>query len=145
MNKFEKLNQYLSNLAVMNVKLHNLHWNVVGMEFMAIHNFTETLYNDFFVKYDDVAELIKIQGESPLASMKGYLAAATISESDQIKFSPSEVVAIISEDLKILRKDAVDIRAIADDEGDFEAVAMFEGHISEIDKNLWFLRSMAAA
>ena len=27
------INGFLSDLAVMNIKVHNLHWNVVGMEF----------------------------------------------------------------------------------------------------------------
>lgn len=138
------MNSYVANLAVLNIKLHNLHWNVKGLEFMAIHNFTEQLYNDFFIKFDDVAELIKIKGFQPLASMKSYLDAASIEESEAESFSPSDVVDILIGDLKVLNKQAVDIRAVADGEGDFEAVAMFEGHISDIEKNLWFLRSMAA-
>ena len=28
--KYELLNKYVANLAVWNVKLHNLHWNVKG-------------------------------------------------------------------------------------------------------------------
>jgi DNA-binding ferritin-like protein len=33
------LNVYLSDLAVLNVKLHNLHWNVVGPQFVQLHEF----------------------------------------------------------------------------------------------------------
>lgn len=143
MNKHELLNGYLSSLAVLNIKLHTLHWNVVGMEFMAIHNFTETLYNDFFVKYDDVAELLKIQGVKPFGSMKEYLEASRISESFESKYSPKDVVDILVEDLNILKGSADSIRSSADQDGDYEAVAMFEDHLSFIDKNLWFLRSMA--
>lgn len=144
MNKFDQLNQYLSNLAVLNIKLHNLHWNVVGIEFMAIHTFTEDLYNDFFIKFDDVAEMLKMQGQQPNASMKQYLEVATIEESLATSFSPGQVVEILRQDLKILKDNAVKIRSVADGEGDFEVVAMFEDHISVFDKNLWFLRSMAA-
>ncbi len=144
MSKHELLNGYLSSLAVMNIKLHTLHWNVVGMEFMAIHNFTETLYNDFFVKYDDVAELLKIQGVKPFGSMKEYLEASRISESFESKYSPKDVVDILGKDLNVLKESADAIRSSADQDGDYEAVAMFEDHLSFIDKNLWFLRSMAA-
>lgn len=41
-----KLNVYLSNLALWNVKLHNLHWNVTGRTFVQIHEFTEKLYDE---------------------------------------------------------------------------------------------------
>lgn len=140
--KYSKLNQYLSNLAIINVKLHNLHWNVKGMEFMAIHNFTEELYNAYFLQYDDVAELIKIQGQKPLATVADYLENATIKESKESKFTPIEVVKTLIGDLSILKDQAHEIRKIANEEDDFETVAMFEEHISLLDKNLWFLNSM---
>jgi len=140
--KYTKLNEYLSNLAVINVKLHNLHWNVQGLEFMAIHTFTEDLYNAFFLQYDDIAELIKIQGKKPLATLKDYLNHASITESQKDNFTPIEVVKILLEDLNTLRKQAKEIRSIANEEDDFNTVSMFEEHLSLLDKNLWFLRSM---
>ncbi|MCK9268352.1 MAG: DNA starvation/stationary phase protection protein, partial [Alkaliphilus sp.] len=59
MKHFKLLQRYLSNLAVITVKLHNIHWNVVGRNFMRIHNFTEELYDQAFEDYDEVAELLK--------------------------------------------------------------------------------------
>lgn len=52
-----KLNVYLSNLALWNVKLHNLHWNVTGRTFVQIHEFTEKLYDEVFEQFDAVAEI----------------------------------------------------------------------------------------
>jgi len=45
MKHFDLLQEYLSNLAVLNVKLHNIHWNVVGENFLKIHDFTEEAYD----------------------------------------------------------------------------------------------------
>ncbi|MCH4891047.1 DNA starvation/stationary phase protection protein [Acidaminobacter sp. JC074] len=140
--KINKMNQYLSNLAVFNIKLHNLHWNVKGLQFMAIHNFTEELYNVFFLQYDDLVELIKIKGENPLASMKDYLAHASIKESNKDTFTVKEVIEILIKDLSLLKKEAIEIRALANETDDFEVVSMFEEYIPELDKNLWFLNSM---
>lgn len=140
--KYKQLNQYLSNLAIFNVKLHNLHWNVRGLEFMAIHTFTESLYNAFFLQYDDVAELIKIQGQSPLNTLKEYLVHGTITELEQDVFTPEEVIDHVLGDLKLLKEDATAIRKTAVEEDDFETVAMFETIIPELDKNIWFLNSM---
>ena len=52
MKNKENLNRYLSNLAVLVTKTHNLHWNVVGARFKAIHEYTESLYDYYFEKYD---------------------------------------------------------------------------------------------
>lgn len=37
------LNAFLSDLAVLNIKVHNLHWNVEGREFALIHEMTEKI------------------------------------------------------------------------------------------------------
>lgn len=142
MKDFKKLNEYLSNLAVLNVKLHNLHWNVVGKQFVQIHEYTESIYNDFFEKYDEVAELMKIRDAKPLAKLSAYLENATISELDQDKFSTDEVLEIVKADLTKMKELATEIRNAADEAGDFEAVAVFEDHIAGYSKNLWFIKSM---
>lgn len=43
---------YLANLAVLNAKLHNLHWNVVGRAFIQVHEYTEGLYDELFEQFD---------------------------------------------------------------------------------------------
>jgi starvation-inducible DNA-binding protein len=137
-----KLNVYLSNLAVLNVKLHNLHWNVVGVNFMSIHTFTESLYDDVFEKYDEVAELLKIKGEVPLASVKDYLTNTTVEELATKDFSTKEVLEILIQDLKNMKNLAFEVKKDAEEDSDFETSNMFEDHISGYNKNLWFLDSM---
>ena len=61
MSKVELLNQYLANLAVWNIKLHNLHWNVVGNQFIQLHNFTEEMYDELFEAFDRGGGTIKNQ------------------------------------------------------------------------------------
>ena len=67
-----KLNQYLANLGVEYIKLHNLHWNVVGINFKAIHEYLESLYDGVSDSLDSVAELLKMHDEVPAASLKEY-------------------------------------------------------------------------
>ena len=138
----EKLNVYLSNLAVWNVKLHNLHWNVVGVQFVALHNFTEELYDDVFQKYDDVAEHIKMNGGEPLAKLSDYLDKTTIKELSQTSYKTQEVLNHLKEDLELMNALAVEIRNEADEKGDFVAVALFEEHVAFYNKQLWFIGSM---
>lgn len=134
-----QMNQYLSNLALMIVKLHNVHWNVVGPQFMQVHEFTESLYDDVFEQYDEIAELIKMKGYEPLVTMKDYLANATLEESALTKFTSKEVYTILRSDLEAMRTLATEIRNAADEAGDFETVAEFEEHVAGYTKNLWFI------
>ena len=73
-------NKYLANVGVSYIKLHNLHWNVVGLNFKAVHEYLESIYDSMAEVLDEVAELIKMDGGYPLASLKEYLAVASIEE-----------------------------------------------------------------
>ncbi len=142
MKHFKLLQRYLSNLAVITVKLHNIHWNVVGRNFMRIHNFTEELYDQAFEDYDEVAELLKTKNEMPLSTMAEYLENATIKEVKAKDFSIIESLETVKNDLESMRALATDIRNTADEEGDFETVAMFEDYVTYYSKNIWFVNAM---
>lgn len=144
MNYQDAFNRYLANHSVLNAKLHNLHWNVVGIQFMAIHTFTEELYDQFFEQYDAVAEHLKMMGKMPPVTLKEYLELATISEVEAKAFSAQEVLTTVKSDIEAMRRMATDIRTAADAEGDFIAVAMMEDHVAAYDKTLWFLSAMLA-
>lgn len=141
MKDFKSLNVYLSNIAVMTTKLHNLHWNVEGRNFYQTHIFTEGLYEKFFDWYDEVAEAIKKKGGFPFASLKDYVANATIAELDSKKVIVDEVNEIVMNDLVAIKEEAIKIREEADNDGDFIIVDMLEDHIGELEKNIWFLRA----
>jgi len=142
MKKISLMNQYLANLSIINTKLHNLHWNVTGLQFMPVHKFTEELYNDVFEKFDQVAEQIKILGHTPLSTTKAFLEVATIAEIEPKDFHHREVLEILQSDLRLQRILVNDIRNLADEENDYTTVSMVEDHIAGYDKNLWFLSAM---
>lgn len=136
------LNQYLANVAVEYVKLHNLHWNVVGSSFKQVHEYLETLYDGFADVLDGVAELLKMHDIQPLASMKDYLAAATIQELGSVELSTSEALSIARGDLLVLKAQAESIRSAADADDVYDVVAAMEEQLSDYNKTLWFLQAM---
>lgn len=138
-----KLNVYLSNLALWNVKLHNLHWNVVGKTFVQVHEFTEKLYDDVFEQFDAVAEVQKMQNSMPLVKMSDYMQQATLKEVDAKDFTPDEVLKIVEDDMKAMSALAKEIRDEAADKDDFQVANMFEDYLTAYAKNLWFLRAMS--
>lgn len=142
MKNLKNLNKYLSNLAVLITKTHNLHWNVVGLQFTTIHNYTEELYDYYFDKYDDIAEAIKMRGHYPLVKLSDYLANATVKELESKDISVKEVLESIKADMELMLADAKEIRAVADEEDDFGIVAEMEDHIAHYTKQLWFISSI---
>lgn len=144
MKDYTKLNVYLSNLAVLNVNLHNLHWNVIGVQFVPVHEFTEEIYDDFFAQFDAVAEVLKMKEEKPLTKMSDYLENATVKELDGDHFPYNEALEILLGYLEEMKELATDIRNEADEDGDFEVVALFEDYLADYSKNIWFVKSMLA-
>ena len=71
-------NNYIANIGVSYIKLHNLHWNVVGHQFKAVHEYLESLYDALADVLDEVAEILKMDGEMPLGSLKKYLEFASV-------------------------------------------------------------------
>lgn len=142
MNYLNKLQVFLSNLAVWNQKLHNMHWNVEGKLFFQLHGKTEEMYDEVFEQFDEVAELIKIKGKLPLASLSDYIKHATLKELESKKFTTDEVIDVIMADLTALNDLAREIRDEADKSGDFTVVMMFEEFVASYEKNLWFLRAL---
>lgn len=136
------LNVYLSDLAVLNVKLHNLHWNVVGPQFVQLHEFTEKAYDRAFEDYDTVAELLKMRGESPLVSLKDYLENTTLKELPSKAFTAKELLDIVEADYRSLCESAKAIRKHLDDAGDSTAVMVFDDFIAAYQKDLWFLKAL---
>lgn len=137
----KEFNQYLANLSVWTMKLHNLHWNVTGEQFMNAHLFTEKEYDKSFERLDEVAEHCKMYGFIPASTLKEHIKLATLKEEPSRDFTWQETYAIVLADLEALRKEATDLRNACDKENWFSAVALFEEHIADYNKQIWFLRT----
>ena len=137
-----KVNGYLANVAVSYVKLHNLHWNVVGPQFKSVHEYIETLYDGFADVLDAVAEVLKMQGEVPLSRMSDYLAVASIKEIEPKDYSVEESLSIVLADMEEMKAQAEAIRLAADEEDNYPVVNMMEDDLENYNKTIWFLRSM---
>lgn len=137
-----KVNVYLANIGVSYIKLHNLHWNVVGSQFKAVHEYLETLYDTFADMLDATAEILKMNGEMPLASMKGYLSASTISELESSEMDVENVMKTVLKDMEALKNQAGAIREQADEVDQFDVANQLEDDIENYNKTIWFIQSM---
>ncbi|MDK8276797.1 MAG: DNA starvation/stationary phase protection protein [Peptoniphilus duerdenii] len=137
-----KLNTYLANLAVINIKLHNLHWNVVGSQFVSVHEYLESEYDKAGERLDEVAEIIRMSGEFPVANLKEYLEISTIKEIETSKeISIKETLEIVLSDIKLQKELAIQIRKEANETDDFPVANAMEDHIEDYNKQIWFINS----
>ncbi len=137
-----KLNTYLANLAVINIKFHNLHWNVVGSQFVSVHEYLESEYDKAGERLDEVAEIIRMSGEFPIANLKEYLEISTIKEIETSKeISIKETLEIVLSDIKLQKELALQIRKEANETDDFPVANAMEDHIEDYNKQIWFINS----
>ena len=138
----QKLNKYLANLAVEYVKLHNLHWNVVGINFKAIHEYLEGLYDGISASLDSVAELLKMHDEVPAASLKEYLALSDIEELPSVEVKGKEALEVVLKDFQAFKALGESIRLEADEENLYDVVSDMEGDLEQFNKAIWFIKAM---
>ena len=137
-----KLNTYLANLAVINIKIHNLHWNIVGSQFVSVHKYLESEYDKAGERLDEVAELIRMSGEFPVANIREYLEISTIKEIETSKeVSIKEALEIVLSDIKLQKELALEIRKEADEADNFPVANVMENHIEDYNKQIWFVES----
>ena len=139
---FDSMNKYLADTAVMYIKLHNLHWNVSGMQFKAVHEYLEALYDGVTENMDAIAELLRMHGEYPAASMAEFLKLTSVKELPSKKIANKDALALTLEDLQALDKEAKAIRAAADEQDAFDVVMMMEDHCAAFQKTIWFISAM---
>ena len=113
MKNLQAVNQYIANLAIWNIKLHNFHFNVTGSQFVPAHKYLEEVYDIAFDYYDDVAEHVKMQGEEPVVHVAKYLEIASLKEVPSNTFTVKEVYNYLVEDFQLLNKEARAIRESA--------------------------------
>lgn len=135
------LNVYLANVGLSYIKLHNLHWNVVGKQFKATHEYLETLYDAMANVLDEVAELLKMNGETPLGSLKDYLEVTTLKEIDNKEVGVETTLKIVLDDMKQLKEETSFIRQVALVDDHFDVVNKMEDDIANYNKTIWFLES----
>jgi len=139
-NIIERLNALLADAHILNVKLHNYHWNVQGPQFLPVHELTEGYYNHFFGLFDDIAERILQLGSKPLATTKADLEATGLSEETGNAFGPKEIFESIQKDFEYLHEKAVSLLKLAEDENDVTTGNMMADLNDWLEKAIWMLR-----
>ncbi len=141
MSLLNKLNTFLASQQIFYVKLHNLHWYVVGSSFFTLHAKFEELYDQTATIVDDVAERILALKGNPIGSIRKALEASSISELDDSKISGQEAVKILLEDVKSINEESKEIRSLAAEAGDGVTEDQFNNYVGAYEKLIWMLEA----
>jgi len=132
----EKLNELLADYSIFYQNIRGYHWNIKGDKFFELHDKFQELYEDLFVKIDEVAERIQTLGNTPDHQFSKYLKDAKVEESTEVADGVKDVKDTL-ESLQIiitLQREILDLSADAEDEG---TNALMSDYIREQEKLVW--------
>ena len=132
----EKLNELLADYSIFYQNIRGYHWNIKGDKFFELHDKFQELYEDLFLKIDQVAERIRTLGHTPAHQYSVYLKESKVKESTEVSDGVKDVKDTL-ESLKIiiiLQRELLDLSAEAEDEG---TNALMSDYIREQEKLVW--------
>jgi starvation-inducible DNA-binding protein len=138
----EKLNLLLANYHVFYQKLRNFHWNVKGGDFFDLHEKFEELYTASFNDIDEIAERIRIFGQTPYSTMKIYLEKSDITEVGT-DLTDEAMVQEVLQDIEILDSFMIDVINVGSEAGDVATVDMVNKMVKAIEKEHWMLKAFS--
>ncbi|TNE55167.1 MAG: DNA starvation/stationary phase protection protein [Bacteroidetes bacterium] len=132
----DHLSDLLANYSVFYQNVRGYHWNIRGDKFFELHIKFEELYNDLFVKIDDVAERILTLGYAPGHKYTEYLKGSDIKESNEVQNGTKAIEEILSAFKVLLAKQRriLTLSAEINDEG---TNALMSDYIRVQEKLVW--------
>jgi len=130
------LNDLLSNYSLFYQNSRGYHWNIKGEKFFELHLKFEELYNNLFIKIDDIAERILTLGYAPGHKFSSYSAESEIKESTDVSDGKRAVEDILNAFKTLIKKQRhiLSVAAQIDDEG---TSALMSDNIREQEKLVW--------
>jgi starvation-inducible DNA-binding protein len=137
------LNARLADAADLKSQAKQAHWNVKGMNFIALHELFDQVSTEVETHIDDIAERITTLGGTALGTVRMAAAASTLAEYPaEITDGAAHVDALSSALAEFGKKVRADIDA-TDELGDADTADLFTGVSRSIDKLLWFVEAHA--
>src|SRR5690606_5757401 len=132
----DKLNELLANYSTFYQNVRGYHWNIKGEKFFELHAKFEELYNDLFLKIDELAERILTLGFSPNYKFSEYMKTSQRKESTQSKDGLKAVEDILNsfKTIILLQREILSLAQETEDEG---TLALMSDYIREQEKSVW--------
>ena len=137
----KKLNEFLSDLEMLNVKLQNYHWNVIGKGFFTTHEKLEEYYDEVRNQIDEVAEHILSLGHQPLGTMKDFMENSKIREAKNEQIKSIDIMENVMNDLQELKQKAIQIKQESEDKEYYATSTLMDDYLENYSKKIWMLNA----
>lgn len=135
------LNQRLSDAADLRSQAKQAHWNVKGMNFIALHELFDQVATELEAHVDDIAERVTTLGGTAMGTIRVAAQTSSLAEYPlEITDGAAHVDALSTALADFGKKVRADIDK-ADELGDADTADLFTGISRAIDKQLWFVEA----
>lgn len=135
------LQRMLANQYVLYTKTRNYHWNVVGPNFLQMHEFYERLYTELEEGFDEVAERIRQLGHFSEGRLKDFLNITDLLEGDYPHDQKEQVTNLLNDHETVIRLLRQDVDKLTDEIKDSGTADFVTGMMEKHEQWAWFLRS----
>jgi starvation-inducible DNA-binding protein len=137
----EKLNKLLADEFILYTKTRNYHWNVEGINFMEMHKFYESLYQELEEVIDEIAERIRAIGHYSQGRLKDFIEATDLIEPDYTSDQRQQLTNLLDDHETIIRYLRREIESFSSDLKDAGTGDFVTGILKKHEKWAWFIRS----
>jgi starvation-inducible DNA-binding protein len=136
-----KLELLLSNSYALTIKTQNYHWNVVGSNFVALHQLFGDQYQELFTAIDEIAERIRSFGVLVEADLLYFSQNSKITAPKKSN-NAEKMVSDLATGHQTIIDSLLEAIKIAQDSKDEGTADLFIRRIQVHQKALWMLQSI---
>jgi starvation-inducible DNA-binding protein len=136
-----ELNKVLADEFILYAKTRNYHWNVEGSNFMEMHKFYESQFEQLDEIIDNVAERIRALGHYAEARLKDYIELTHLSEEEYTNKQSKQLGNLLQDHESIIENLRKLITVFSDEYKDLGTTDFVTGLMEQHEKMAWFIRS----
>jgi starvation-inducible DNA-binding protein len=133
------LNGVLADVFALYLKTKNFHWHMSGPHFHDYHVMLDLQSGQLYGMTDPLAERIRKTGGTTLRSIGHIARTQRISDNDADYVEPSEMLAELCEDNKVLAARLREAHDLCNEHRDIASASLIEVWIDETETRTWFL------
>ncbi len=135
------LNTLLSDEYVLYTKTRSYHWNVEGDNFIELHKFYESQYQELEEIIDQIAERIRFLGHYPEGRLKDFIKMTNLQEQESTTDQQVQLRNLLEDHESIIIHIRKHIDKVNNDHKDAGTADFITGIMEQHEKMAWFIRS----
>ena len=133
------MNGILADVFALYLKTKNFHWHMSGPHFRDYHLMLDEQADQLFAMTDPMAESIRKLGGLTIRSIGHIARTQRILDNDAAYVEPSDMLAELCEDNKVLGSRLREAHSVCDEHNDVSTASLIEVWLDEAARRTWFL------